>query len=71
MNLSKHFIAWFFILTGFAGGMLLGYMQINRDLTSPLIFWAYSFIYIGFLASWYMLFDYIKQREGNESSNIL
>lgn len=59
MNLSKKFIGRFFFVTGFIGGMLVGYMQLTKN---PLN-WAYSIIYIMFLASWYMLFDYTKQVE--------
>lgn len=64
MNLSKRFIATWFLLVGFLGGMLLGYMQLTMNGT--FIMWAYSFIYIGFLAAWFMLFDYVKKLENDK-----
>jgi len=59
MDIPKRLIGWWFLLTGFAGGMLLGYMQITQNN----LMWIYSFIYISFLGSWYALFDYIKRLE--------
>jgi hypothetical protein len=70
MNLSKKFIGIFFFASGFLGGMLLGVWQMFNLNATPsyitldVLFWAYSFIYIMLLASWYMLFDYVKQLKG-------
>lgn len=58
MKIPKKIIGWWFLFTGFAGGMLLGYMQINSH---PYV-WPYSFIYISFLGCWYALFDYMKKQ---------
>lgn len=59
MNLSKKQIGLWFFLTGMAGGMLLGYMQLKNN---PMM-WPYSFVYISFLGSWYALFDYVVNLE--------
>jgi len=68
MNIPKKVIGWMFFVTGFAGGMLLGYLQFKdimpiTYLLSNTIMWIYAFIYIGFLASWFALYDYAKKLE--------
>jgi hypothetical protein len=64
MNIPKNILGWWFFLTGFVGGALVGYMQITQN---PMM-WYYSFVYISFLGSWYALFDYTKRLEDKHSN---
>jgi hypothetical protein len=71
MNIPKKLIGWWFILTGFAGGMFLGYLQMTQNIPSMQlsqsgIIWIFSFIYISFLGVWYALFDYVLRAEENK-----
>lgn len=68
MSLPKKVIGWWFFLTGFAGGVLLGLLQMQRSLPEPYlgpdgIMWAYSIIYVSFLGVWFALFDYARGSE--------
>lgn len=70
MNLPKKLIGWWFFLTGFLGGALLGYLQLNDAMNLPFLsdnamMWIYSLIYVSFLGSWFALFDYTRKLEGN------
>jgi hypothetical protein len=73
MNPSKQLIGRLFLATGSIGGMLLGYMQLSNAnplafnfISQSAIYWIYSFVYIGFLASWWLLFEYTRKLEENQ-----
>lgn len=68
MNIPKKVIGWGFVIVGLIGGMFLGYLQMYAKMNLPFLskealLWIYSFIYVGFLATWFALFDYVKKVE--------
>lgn len=66
MTLPKKFIGWFFFIIGFLGAMLLGYINLayqKKIFVNEIMALVYTIVYLGFLAAWYMLFDYNKKVE--------